>query len=77
MSAVTVKNGKIYSDVAVETYDIAYAKPIKPIPTLNVGTYVYDSERTESFTTQFLPVPNGTKIYYSIGQKGGENYPPG
>ena len=43
---------------------------------MNVGTYVYDSERTESFTTQFLPVPNGTKIYYSIGQKGGENYPP-
>ena len=76
VSAVTVKNGKIYSDVAAETYDIAYAKPIKPIPTLNVGTYVYDSERTESFTTQFLPVPNGTKIYYSIGQKGGENYPP-
>lgn len=69
ISAVTVKDG-VYSSVVTHTYDIVLTKPVRPLMTLTPGLYTITHE-DEPYTTQFMPVPEGTKIYYTISHDGG------
>lgn len=70
ISAVVLKNGVSYSNVVTHSYDIVTKKPVKPITTLVPGNYTLEIGSTEGYSTQFLPVPEGTKIYYTIGHDG-------
>lgn len=68
ISAVTVKNG-VYSSVVTHSYDIVTTKPVKPLITLTPGVYSRTAEG-EAFSAQFMPVPNGTTIYYTVSHDG-------
>ncbi len=68
ISAVTVKDGA-YSSVVAHSYDIVATKPARPLATLTPGVYTITPEGGP-YTTQFMPVPNGTKIYYTISHDG-------
>ncbi|MBQ8526395.1 MAG: chitobiase/beta-hexosaminidase C-terminal domain-containing protein [Clostridia bacterium] len=66
ISAVVKKDGTTYSDVVTHSYDIVTKKPVKPITTLLPGNYTHEIDNEEGFSTQFMPVPQGTEIYYTI-----------
>lgn len=66
VSAVVKKDGTTYSSVVTHSYDIVTTKPVTPITTLPAGSYIKKIGSTEDYTTQFMPVPNGTTIYYTV-----------
>lgn len=66
VSAVVKRDGVTYSSVVTHSYDIVTSKPVKPLTTLVPGYYTHKIGG-EGYTTQFMPVPAGTKIYYTIG----------
>lgn len=70
VSAVVLKDGKSYSNVATHSYDIVNKKPVKPLTTLLPGTYTREIDSETGFSTQFVPVPEGTKIYYTVSYDG-------
>ncbi len=70
VSAVVLKDGMSYSNVVTHSYDIVTKKPIKPITTLTPGDYTLKIGDTDGYSTQFMPVPNGTEIYYTISYDG-------
>ncbi len=65
--AVIYKDNERYSTVVTHSYDVVTLRPVKPITTLTPGTYTREIGSTEGFFTQFMPVPEGTEIYYTIG----------
>jgi len=65
VTAVVKRDGTTFSTVVSHSYDIVVSKPVRPLMTLVPGYYTREIE-SESFTTQFVPVPDGTKIYYTI-----------
>lgn len=69
ISAVVLKDGKSYSNVVTHSYDIVTKKPIKPITTLTPGSYTHEIGK-DSYSTKFLPIPEGTQIYYTISYDG-------
>ncbi len=73
-----VYNGEEYSDVVTETYDIIGSRPSKPMVSLEPGVYVVPNGSKNTYTTEFLPVPEGVTIYYTVGYKGDADsiYPP-
>lgn len=70
IKAVVLKDGEAYSNVVTHSYDIVTQKPSRPLMTLKPGKYIRKIGDDVSFFTQFMPVPNGTKIYYSISYGG-------
>ncbi|MBR5307843.1 MAG: chitobiase/beta-hexosaminidase C-terminal domain-containing protein [Clostridia bacterium] len=69
VSAVVLKDGTSYSNVVTHSYDIVTKKPIKPITTLTPGSYTHEIGE-DGYTTKFLPIPEGTQIYYTISTDG-------
>lgn len=72
ISAVVLKDRESspsYSSVVTHSYDIANQKPVKPITTLTPGSYTHEIGG-EPYSTAFLPVPEGTKIYYTVSYDG-------
>ena len=69
VTAVVLKDGVSYSNVVKHSYDIVTVKPVKPLTTLAPGYYIHEIGG-EGFETQFMPVPKGTKIYYTINCDG-------
>lgn len=69
VSAVVLKDGESYSNVVKHSYDIVTLKPVKPLTTLLPGYYTHKIGE-EPRATQFMPVPQGTKIYYTISYDG-------
>ena len=69
VTAVVLKDGVSYSNVVKHSYDIVTVKPVKPLTTLAPGYYIHEIGG-EGFETQFMPVPKGTKIYYTINYDG-------
>ncbi len=65
--AVVYKDNERYSTVVTHSYDVVTLKPVKPITTLLPGNYTREIGSTEDYFTQFMPVPEGTDIYYTIG----------
>lgn len=70
IKAVVLKDRTAYSDVITHSYDIVTKKPVKPLMTLLPGEYIHKIENEDGYTTQFLPVPEGTVIWYTVGKKG-------
>lgn len=70
VTAVVLKNGETYSTVVRHSYDIVKTKPVKPLTTLLPGYYTAEIGG-ESYFTQFMPVPQGTEIYYTVCYNGG------
>lgn len=71
IKAVVLKDGETYSSVVTNSYDIVSKRPVKPITTLPEGTYTRKIGDTEGFSTQFIPVSEGTEIYYTVSYGGG------
>lgn len=69
VSAVVLKDGESYSDVVSHSYDIVTLKPVKPLTTLEPKDYILEIGQ-EGYKTQFMPVPKGTQIYYTISEDG-------
>ncbi len=65
ISAAVLKDGETWSTVTRHSYDIVTKKPVKPITTLLPGNYTREIGG-EGFSTQFMPVPQGTEIYYTV-----------
>ncbi len=65
VTAAVLRDGTTWSDVVQHSYDIVVSKPVKPLTTLLPGYYTREIG-SEPFTTQFVPVPTGTTIYYTI-----------
>ncbi|MBQ8758498.1 MAG: chitobiase/beta-hexosaminidase C-terminal domain-containing protein, partial [Clostridia bacterium] len=65
VTAAVLRDGTTWSDVVQHSYDIVVSKPVKPLTTLLPGYYTREIG-SDPFTTQFVPVPTGTKIYYTI-----------
>lgn len=65
-AAVLRKDGS-YSDVVEETYFVSSSRPAKPVPTTQPGEYVLKIGDEEGIDTLFKNVPQGTEIYYTIG----------
>lgn len=70
VTAAVLKNGESWSSVVKHSYDIVTLKPVKPLTTLLPGYYIHEIGG-EGFETQFMPVPQGTQIYYTISYDGG------
>lgn len=70
VSAVVLKDNSTYSSVVTHSYDIVTKKPVKPLTTLLPGNYTHKIGDTNGFSTQFMPVPQGTEIYYTISYGG-------
>ncbi|MBR3996049.1 MAG: chitobiase/beta-hexosaminidase C-terminal domain-containing protein, partial [Clostridia bacterium] len=70
VTAAVLKNGESWSSVVKHSYDIVTLKPVKPLTTLLPGYYIHEIGG-EGFATQFMPVPQGTQIYYTISYDGG------
>lgn len=70
ISAVVRKDGTTYSSVVTHSYDIVTVKPPKPITTLLPGSYTHEIGNDAGFSTQFMPVSEGTKIYYTVSYDG-------
>jgi len=70
ISAVVLKDGESYSSVVKHSYDIVTLKPVKPITILLPGYYTLKIGG-EQYSTQFIPVPQGTNIYYTVCYDGG------
>jgi len=61
-----------YSEVVTHSYDIVKTKPSQPLTTLVPGYYTRENGDPEEYTTQFLPTPTNTQIYYTISYDGEE-----
>ncbi len=70
VTAAVLKKDESWSSVVKHSYDIVTLKPVKPLTTLLPGYYTHEIGG-ESFATQFMPVPQGTQIYYTISYGGG------
>jgi len=70
ISAAVLRDNEEYSEVVVHSYDIVTTKPVKPVTTLVPGYYTREIDG-EDFFTEFLPVPTGTTIYYTVDYEGG------
>ncbi len=70
VTAVVLKDNESYSSVVKHSYDIVTLKPVKPLTTLLPGHYTHEIGK-EAYSTQFMPVPQGTHIYYTISYDGG------
>lgn len=70
VSAVVRKDGESYSNIVTHSYDVVTKKPTKPLTTLLPGVYTRKIDSGEGFYTQFMPVPGGTEIYYTISYDG-------
>ncbi len=70
VTAVVLKDNESYSSVVKHSYDIVTVKPVKPLTTLVPGHYTLEIGG-EKYSTQFMPVPQGTHIYYTISYDGG------
>lgn len=70
VSAVVLKDNSTYSNVVTHSYDIVTKKPVKPLTTLLPGNYTREIGDTTGFSTQFMPVSQGTDIYYTISYDG-------
>ena len=70
VTAVVLKDGESYSSVVKHSYDIVTLKPVKPLTTLLPGYYTHEIGG-ESYSAQFMPVPQGTQIYYTFCYDGG------
>ena len=70
VTAAVLKNGESWSSVVKHSYDIVTLKPTKPLTTLLPGYYIHEIGG-KGFATQFMPVPQGTQIYYTISYDGG------
>ena len=70
VSAVVLKDKMTYSNVVTHSYDIVTKKPTRPLTTLAPGRYIRKIGTDEGFSTQFMPVPNGTDIYYTVSHDG-------
>lgn len=70
VSAAVLKDDETYSSVVTHSYDIVTKKPIKPLTTLTPGNYTVEVNDPQSYSTMFMPVPEGTKIYYTVDYKG-------
>ncbi len=74
ISAVVRKDGMAYSDVVTHSYDIVTVRPVRPLTTLLPGRYEREIGDEVGYSTQFMPIPSGTEIYYTIGY-GDEFFP--
>ena len=70
VTAVVLKDDESYSSVVKHSYDIVTLKPVKPLTTLLSGYYTHNIYG-EGYSTQFMPVPRGTQIYYTVCYNGG------
>lgn len=70
VSAVVLKDDSTYSSVVTHSYDIVTKKPSQPITTLTPGSYTRKINDEIGFSTQFMPVSEGTKIYYTVSYDG-------
>lgn len=70
VTAAVLKNDESWSSVVKHSYDIVTLKPVKPLTTLIPGYYTHEIGG-DGFATQFMPVPQGTQIYYTISYDGG------
>ena len=70
VTAVVLKDNESYSSVVKHSYDIVTVKPVKPLTSLLPGYYTHKIG-DDKYTTQFMPVPQGTHIYYTISYDGG------
>ncbi len=70
ITAVVLKDGVTYSTVVKHSYDIVKMKPVKPLTTLLPGYYTLEIGG-DGYSTQFMPVPQGTQIYYTVSYDGG------
>ncbi len=70
VTAAVWKDDASWSSVVKHSYDIVTLKPVKPLTTLLPGYYTLEIDG-EQYSTQFMPVPNNTKIYYTISYDGG------
>ena len=70
VTAVVLKDNESYSSVVKHSYDIVTLKPVKPLTTLVPGYYTLEIGG-KKYSTQFMPVPQGTHIYYTISYDGG------
>ena len=64
------ENSTQKSITVTHAYEIVVGKPKKPMVTLPVGPYTRENGDPEEYKTYFLPVPTGTKIYYTISHDG-------
>lgn len=65
VTAVVRRDKTTWSNVVTHSYDIVVSKPVRPLTTLLHGYYTREIG-SDPFTTQFVPVPDGTTIYYTI-----------
>ncbi len=70
VTAAVLKNDESWSSVVKHSYDIVTLKPVKPLTTLLPGYYIHEIGG-EGYSTQFMPVPQGTQIYYTVRYDGG------
>ena len=70
VKAAVLKDGVTYSSVVTHSYDIVSKKPSRPLMTLTPGNYTRKIGDDVGFSTQFMPVPTGTEIYYTISYDG-------
>ena len=68
-AVVSKDNDESWSSVVKHSYDIVTLKPVKPLTTLVPGYYTLEIG-AEKYTTQFMPVPQGTNVYYTISYDG-------
>lgn len=68
IKAVVVKDGEYMSEIVEHTYNVVYDKPAKPTVTLPSGYYIREIGSQE-FTASFTECPDGTTIYYTIGDR--------
>lgn len=69
VTAVVLKDDTSYSNVVKHSYDIVTLKPVKPLTTLLPGYYTHEIGN-DPYSTQFMPVAQGTYIYYTISRDG-------
>ena len=70
VKAVILKDDANYSRTVTQVYDIVNKKPAKPLVTMLPGSYTRKISDNTGFYTQFMPVPSGTEIYYTISYDG-------
>lgn len=64
VKAAVLRDGEIWSSVVTNAYDVVTGKATAPLTTLPPGYYTLEPEQPP-YTTQFVPVPTGTTIYYT------------
>lgn len=70
VKAAVLKDGTTYSNIVTHSYDIVNKKPSRPLMTLTPGNYTRKNGDDKGFSTQFMPVPKGTEVYYTVSYDG-------